>query len=135
MLNWNMRISAFAEILCYAFAFDYQKYSRWGQAYIAEILLLPESAPEVNTKFQEGEHVVKRSENTSFSTAWSDLGLEQSVVEDSKSRKGGIIGCSRENTASTKWYLAVHDGAAIVRNLKRMRTVGLMIMKKLSIAI
>ena len=67
------------------------------------MLLLPETAPEVNQ-----------------STVWSDLGLEQSVVKDSKSRKGGIIGCSRENSATTKWYLTVHEGAATVRNLKRM---------------
>ena len=46
--------------------------------------------------------------------------MEQSVVKDSKSRKGGIIGCSRENTATAKWYLTVQEGAAIVRNLKRM---------------
>ena len=115
-----MHISAFAEMLCYAFAYDHQNYSRWGPVYIAEMLLLPETAPEVNTKFQEREHVVKRSEISSFNTVWSDLGLEQSVVKDSKSRKGGIIGCSRENTATTKWYLTVHEGAAIVRNLKRM---------------
>ena len=61
-----MHISAFAEMLCYAFAYDHQNYSRWGPVYITEMLLLPETAPEVNTKFQEGEHVVKRSENTSF---------------------------------------------------------------------
>ena len=87
--------------------------------YIAEMLLLPETALEMN-KFQEGGHIVKRSENTSFNTVWSDLGLEQSVVKDWKSRKRGIIGCSRENTATTKWYFIVHEGAAVVRNLKRM---------------
>ena len=64
----------------------HQNYSRWGPVYIAEMLLLPETAPEVNTKFQEGEHVVKRSENTSFNTVWFDPGLEQSVIKDSKSR-------------------------------------------------
>ena len=115
-----MHISAFTEMLRYEFAYDYQNYSRWGPVYIAEMLLPQETAPEVNTKFQEGEHVVKHSENTSFNTVWSDFGLEQSVVKDSKSRKGSIIGCSRENIATTKWYLTVHEGAAIVRNLKRM---------------
>ena len=118
--NWNMHISAFAEMLWYAFTYDHQNYSPWGPLYIAEMLLLPETAPEVSTKFQEGEHVVKRSENRSFNTVWFDLGLEQSVVKDSKSGKGGIIGCSRENTGTTKWYLKIHEGAAIVRNLKRM---------------
>ena len=54
-----MHISVFAEMLCHAFAYDHQNYSRWGPVYIAEILLLTETAPEVNTKFQEREHVVK----------------------------------------------------------------------------
>ena len=54
--------------------------------YTAEMFLLPETAPEVNTKLQEGEHVVKRSENTYFNTVWSDLELDQLVVKDSKSR-------------------------------------------------
>ena len=46
-----------------------------GSSIHCGMLLLPEAAPEVNTKFQEGEHVVKCSENTSFHTVWSDLGL------------------------------------------------------------
>ena len=68
-----MQILALAEMLWYAFAYDHQNYSCWGPVYIAGMFLLPETAPEVNTKFQEGEHVVKRSENTSFNTVWSDL--------------------------------------------------------------
>ena len=95
------------------------------------MLLLPETIPEVNTKFQEGEHVVKRSENTSFNTVWSDLGLEQLVVKDSKSRKGDIIGCSRENTATKKWYLTVHEGQSYCKKSEE----DVMIMKKLSIVI
>ena len=83
--NWNTYISVFAEMLWYAFAYDHQNYSCWGPAYIAEMLLLPKTAPEVMTKFQEGEHAVKRSENTSFNTVWSHLGFEQSVVKDSNS--------------------------------------------------
>ena len=105
-----MHISSFAEMLCYAFAYDQQNYFPWGPICTAEMLLLPETPPEVNTKFQEGEYVVKCSENTSFNTVWSDLGLEQSVVKASRSRKRSKIGCSRENTAKTKWYLTVHEG-------------------------
>ena len=97
-------------MLCYALAYDQENYSHWGPICIAKTLLLPKTATEVNTKFQEGEYVVKGSENTSFNTVWSDLGLEQSVVKASRSRKGSKIGCSRENTAATKWYLSVHEG-------------------------
>ena len=59
------------KMLCCTFTYDHQNYYCWDPVYIAEMLLLPETTPEVNTKFQEGEHVVKRSENTSYNTVWS----------------------------------------------------------------
>ena len=99
--NWNTHISAFAEMLWYAFTYDHQNYSCRGPVYIAEMLLLPETAPEVMTKFQKGEHAVKRSENTSFNTVWSDLGFEQSVVKDSNSsRASARPPCVKQDVAN-----------------------------------
>ena len=91
-----MHISVFAEMLCHAFAYDHQNYSRWGPVYIAEILLLTETAPEVTQSFKR-ESMQSKFRKYIFNTVWSDLGLEQSVVKDLKSRKGNIIGCSRED--------------------------------------
>ena len=71
--NWNMHISAFAEMLCYSFAYDHQNYSHWGPVHVAEMLLLPETTPEVNTKFHEGEDAVECSENTSFKKSEEDV--------------------------------------------------------------
>ena len=31
-----------------------------------------------------------------------------------------MIGCSREDTATTKWYLTIHEGPVIVKTLKRI---------------
>ena len=42
--------------------------------------LLPETAPKVNTKFQDDEHVVKRSENTSFHTVSLKIRNEEREV-------------------------------------------------------
>ena len=59
-----------------------------------------------------------RSNLSSFNSVWSDLGLEQSIVKDSKSRKGGIIGISRQERASLKWYLTIHLHSAMLSILK-----------------
>ena len=72
------------------------------------MLLLPESVPEVHALFDSGKHVVRRSSSVSFN----------SVFEDSKSRKGGIIGISQQESATLKWYLTVHVRTAITGNFK-----------------
>ena len=53
--------------------------------YIAEMPLLPQTAPDVHEAFEEGKPVITRSSG-SFNSVWSDLGLEQTVVRDTKSR-------------------------------------------------
>ena len=45
--------------------------------------------------------------------------MEQSIVKDSKSRKGGTIGISRQESATLKWYLTVHIRSATLRNFKQ----------------
>ena len=67
--------------------------------YIAEMLLFPQTAPDVHGAFEEGKHVVTRSSG-SFISVWSDLALEQTVVRDTKSRQGGIIEFSRQREAT-----------------------------------
>ena len=120
--DWNEHLHTFADILCYAFAYDRPNYARWGPVYLAEMFLLPETAPEVQN-FLNGNHAVSRSQSN-FSTVWSDLGLGQTIVRDSKSKQGGIIGISRQEKATLKWYLTVHERSAVVRNFKSMCGIG-----------
>lgn len=87
------------------------------------MFLLPETAPEVHQNFVDGKHVVAQSESE-FSTVWSDLGLEQTVVRDSKFKTGGIIGISRQENATLKWYLTVHERSSVVRNFTSMCGLG-----------
>ena len=118
--SWHQHLQCFADICDYAFAYDRQNYARWGPVYLAEMHLLQETAPEIYTEFQRGKHVVTRSSKSRFNSVWSDLGLEQSVVKDTKSRQGGIIGFSRIQEATLKWYLTVHERSGILRNFKAM---------------
>ena len=115
--SWSQHLRCFVEILCYAFAYDCHNYARWGPMYIAEMLLLPQTAPDVHEAFEEGKHVVTRSSG-SFNSVWSDLGLEQTIIRDTKSRQGGIIGFSRREEATMKWYLIAHERSAVVKNFK-----------------
>ena len=85
--------------------------------YIAEMLLLPQTAPGVHEAFEGGKHVVTRSSG-SFNSVWSDLGLEQTIVRDTKSRQGEIIGFSRQEEATMKWYLTAHERSAVVKDFK-----------------
>ena len=85
--------------------------------YIAGMLLLPQTTPGVHGAFEEGKHVVTRSSG-SFNSVWSDLGLEQTVVRDTKSRQGGIIGFSRQEEATMKWYLIAHERSAVEKKFK-----------------
>ena len=82
------------------------------------MLLLPETAPEVHALLDSGKHVVCRSSSGSFNNVWTDFGIEQNVVMDSKSRKGGTIGISRQESGTLKWYLTVHVRSTITRNFK-----------------
>ena len=61
-----------------------------------------------------------KSSKARFNSVWSDLGLEQSVVKDTKSRQGGFIGFNRIQEATLKWYLTVHESSGILRNFKAM---------------
>ena len=85
---------------------------------LAEMLLLPETAPKVHALFDSGTHVVRRSSSGSFNNVCTDLDLQQSVAKDSKSRKAGIIGISRQESVTLKWYLTVHVCSTITRNFK-----------------
>jgi len=47
------------------------------------------------------------------------MALEQSVNLDSKS-KGGIIGMSTKEDAVDRWFLTIHDRAAMTQAVKAM---------------
>lgn len=79
---------------------------------------LEEKHPEVHNRFMDGDHAVSRS-NQPFAKVWTDMGLEQSVNLDSKS-KGGIVGISQNPEALQRWFLTGHERAAITTAVKEM---------------
>ena len=77
-------------MLPYFHAYDYTNYARWTTVYLADMQLLPETAPEVFQEFTSGNFLVKGSDNI-YNQVWTDLKLEQSLIRHSKTT-GGLIG-------------------------------------------
>ena len=89
--NWQLHLDSFREMLPYDKAFDHYKYLSWGIIYLADMMMLPETYPDVYQNFLTGKHVVSRSTTTScFNTVSTDMALEQSFNRDSKT-KGKIF--------------------------------------------
>ena len=73
-----------------------------GTSYILDML---DSLPQdVKAAFMSGEFSVHRRMGT-FNGIWSDLGVETTVIKDSKSRGSGIFGKTHTETTRVRWCL------------------------------
>ena len=45
--KWDLYLSSFCEMLPYFGAFDHSNYTRWGVIFLADMKMLPQTAPEV----------------------------------------------------------------------------------------
>lgn len=102
--DWKMHLCTQVNMLPYFFVADRPNYSRWGTLYALEMMTsLPE---EVATAFAEGQFTVKQTPG-SFKGIWSDMGVETSIIRDSKS-DSGIIGLTRRGSAVLRWSCSRH---------------------------
>ena len=119
---WPLHLSATAQMAPYFYAMDTTNYARWLPEYLGDMSQLPVKAAEIHEEFVNGNHSISRSTQP-FSQVWTDMALEQSVNLDSKS-KGGIIGISLKLRALERWFLTVHERAAITTCIKEMCSLG-----------
>ena len=113
----RLHLASTAEMTPY-FSMDPTNYSPWLPAYIADMHLLEDTAPEVHQEFMQGNHAVSRSYQP-FSHIWTDMPLEQTVNLDSKT-KGGIVGISQKPEALERWFLTAHERTAITTAIKEL---------------
>ena len=106
----------------YVFAMDRTNHTRWLPAYLGDMSQLPVKAAEIHEEFVNGNHSIGRSTQP-FSQVWTETVCGQRVNLDSKS-KGGIIGISLKPGALERWFLAVHERAAITTRIKAMCSLG-----------
>ena len=69
-------------------------------------------------EFIAENHSVSRS-NQPFAQVWPDMALEQSIDLETK-KKRGTVGMSRKEDAVDRWFLTVHERAAMTHAPKEM---------------
>ena len=116
--NWHLHFSTVATLTPYFYAMDRPNYARWLPVYLADMCQLHTKHPQVYQEFLNGDHSVSRS-GQPFPRVWSDMALEQSINADSKST-GGVVGKSQNPSALERWFLTIHERAAITTALKSM---------------
>ena len=85
--------------------------------------LMSNSAPLIEEEFLNGSHTVCRSTGGTFNRIWTDLALEQSVNQDTKTH-GGIVGFSMNPSALIGWFSTTHEWAEITGAFKEMSGCG-----------
>ena len=112
--DWDMHLSTQVNMLPYFFIADRQNYSRWGTLYALDMLTsLPEPVSEA---FLEGQFTVRQTPG-GFKGIWSDMGVETSIIRDSKS-DSGIIGLTRRGTTVLRWTCTRHILGQYARHME-----------------
>ena len=82
-------------------------YTRYTPVYLAEMLALKETFPDMFAHLINGVFFVKRSEKT-FNCVPTDQALEQSINREAKSR-GGVVKFTLRKGALMHWLLTRCD--------------------------
>ncbi|KAL9979291.1 hypothetical protein ACROYT_G016935 [Oculina patagonica] len=115
--DWALYLSSFAEMLPWFAAYDHVNYTRWGAVFLADMSLLPQSAPEVHQGFQNGDFVTKEA-LSKFNQIPDDQALEH--VNRAGKVAGGLVGITRTDTARDRWCLTYNERAQLSEDTKVM---------------
>ena len=118
--DWELYLSSFAEMLPWFAAYDHVNYTRWGVVYLAEMRLLPQTAPELYQGFLHGDFVTKETHHT-FNQIPDDQALEH--VNKSGKTARGLVGITRTDSARDRWCLT-YERARLSVDTKAMFGIG-----------
>ena len=103
-------------MLPYMATYDHINYMRWGIVYLADMMNLPDTAPEVYQQFMEGNFVVKESEGH-LNQVSVDMGLEH--INKLCKRAGGIVGITRSKAALNRWMLTCCELSRLSEDIRQ----------------
>lgn len=115
---WELHVYSFRRMLPYFYRYDHTNYARWGSIYLAQMNQLP---PEVETEFQQGNFVVKRS-NHRFCQV--DPDHSQEWLNSTGKKGGGIVGITKTTSALCRWALSYNLRAQIASRTYDMYGLG-----------
>ena len=114
--DFNTYVSSIPKITNYFFAVNQPNYARWLVKYHNNLLLAPDTHPEVYQEFKKGMFGIKRS-STSFSRSPIDLALEQTINADAANQGAGISSLTNSISARQWWAESHFLRMPVISNL------------------
>ena len=113
--NYPLHVDSIAKMLPWFFALNHQNYARWLSVHLLDMRTLPQTAPEVACKFNEGFFTVNKSSNR-FSAVAIDQAHEQNnaIVKGG----GGAVGLTENLSALRRWMVSGPEIARIVNEFE-----------------
>ena len=113
--DWKLHLATTEEMFPYFLAHDQYNYGRWGPLYVANMLELQTTDPELWNFFKEGNFTITKNE-IPFTGVDPDHAIEQ---EHRKLKaKGGFIGITGNEAALAKYAIIAPSLARIVQEFK-----------------
>ena len=101
--DFELHLEAVEEVIPYFFLTGRINYARYTPIYLAEMMDLEETVPDMFSFLMSGGFVVRRSES-SFNCVPTDQALEQSINREAKSR-GGMVNFTLRKGALLRWLI------------------------------
>ncbi|KAJ8040903.1 hypothetical protein HOLleu_15346 [Holothuria leucospilota] len=113
--DWKLHLATTEDLLPYFHAHDQYNYGRWGPLYVADMLELQTTDPELWKFFEEGNFIITKHE-IPFTGIDPDHAIEQ---EHRKIKaKGGFVGLTGNEAALAKYAIIAPSLARIVQEFK-----------------
>ena len=108
--NWYLHLQAVQKMMNFVCSNRHVNYARSSRMYVQEMLSLAETNPWLSEQFQEGRHAVRRS-GRYWAGLWSDLVIEQTLMQSLKSRGGSNkrMWIRRKRTPSLGFQYQLHS--------------------------
>ena len=116
-VKWDLYLSSFSDMLPYFAAFDHSNYTTWGVILLADMKMLPQTAPEFQQAFERGDFITRETASC-FNQIPDDQALEH--VNKSGKVAGGLFGITRTVLARDGWCLTYNERAKLSEDTKEM---------------
>lgn len=121
--NWELHLQTVSEMLPYLAASGHNNYTKSALLYLQRMSHLQEDHPEVYQHFQDGLHVIRRSDRY-WAGLSSDLVIEQVLMRSMKTSGGLTRGRGMTEEQRVIWSLAMPACAEVNRAMQELTGVS-----------
>ena len=113
--NFSLYVDSVAKILPWFFALNHYNYARWLSVHLLDMRALPQTAPDVAGKFNEGFFTINKS-----SKHFSAIAIDQAHEQNNAIVKGdgGAVGLTENESALRRWMVSGPEIARVVNEFE-----------------